>query len=65
MLLSYNEEGLIPLPRIEEILRDSGDADSYRRVGQGYRRYRSDSDGPTRRYQGDRVREWLHYVRRR
>lgn len=65
VLLSYNEEGLIPLPRIEEILRDSGEADSYRRVGQGYRRYRSDSDGPSRRYQRDRVREWLHYVRRR
>ena len=65
VLLSYNEEGLIPLPRIEDILRDSGDADSYRRVGQRYRRYRSDSDGPSRRYQRDRVREWLHYVRRR
>ena len=65
VLLSYNEEGLIPLPRIEEILRGSGDADSYRRVGQRYRRYRSDSDGPSRRYQRDRVREWLHYVRRR
>ncbi len=65
ILLSYNEEGLIPLPRVEEILRDSGVADSYRRVGQGYRRYRSDADGPSRRYRRDRVREWLHYVRRR
>jgi adenine-specific DNA-methyltransferase len=65
VLLSYNEEGLIPLPRIEEILRDAGEADSYRRIGHGYRRYRSDSDGPSRRYQRDRVREWLHYVRRR
>lgn len=65
ILLSYNEEGLIPLPRVEEILRECGDADSYRRVGQGYRRYRSDADGPSRRYRGDRVREWLHYVRRR
>ncbi len=65
VLLSYNEEGLIPLARIEEILRDSGEAGSYRRLGQGYRRYRSDSDGPSRRYRRDRVREWLHYVRRR
>ncbi len=64
VLLSYNEEGLIPLPRVEEILRNSGDADSYRRIGQGYRRYRSDADGPSRRYRRDRVREWLHYVRR-
>ncbi len=65
ILLSYNDEGLIPPQRIEAAMRDSGIADSYRRVGHGYRRYRSDSDGPGRRYRGDRVREWLHYVRRR
>ena len=64
ILLSYNDEGLIPVQRIEEILRESGAADSYRRIGQGYRRYRSDADGPSRRYRRDRVREWLHYVRR-
>lgn len=65
VLLSYNDEGLIPAARVEEILRASGDPDSYRRLEQGYRRYRSDADGPGRRYRGDRVRERLHYVRRR
>ena len=64
VLLSYNDEGLISSDRIEEILRAHGEADSYRRLGRGYRRYRSDSDGPDRSYRGDRVREWLHYVRR-
>jgi len=65
VLLSYNEEGLIPAARVEEILRASGLPDSYRRLEHGYRRYRSDADGPGRRYRGDRVRERLHYVRRR
>ena len=65
VLLSYNDEGLLAAPRIEEIFRESGDPDSYRRLGRGYRRYRSDADGPGRRYRGDRVRESLHYVRRR
>jgi adenine-specific DNA-methyltransferase len=64
VLLSYNDEGLIPFSRIEEILREHGQPDSYRRFGRGYRRYRSDADGPGRNYRGDRVREWLHYVRR-
>ncbi len=64
VLLSYNDEGLIPPSRIEEILREGGEPDSYRRLGHSYRRYRSDADGPDRRYRGDRVREWLHYVRR-
>jgi adenine-specific DNA-methyltransferase len=65
ILLSYNDEGLLSAARIEEILREHGDPDSYRRLGRGYRRYRSDADGPGRRYRGDRVRESLHYVRRR
>ncbi|MDT8435398.1 MAG: DNA adenine methylase [Gemmatimonadota bacterium] len=63
VLLSYNDEGLIPAGRVEEILRSAGDPDSYRRLETGYRRYRSDADGPGRRYTGDRVRERLHYVR--
>ena len=65
VLLSYNDEGLLAAARIEEIFREHGDPDSYRRLGHGYRRYRSDADGPGRRYRGDRVREALHYIRRR
>jgi adenine-specific DNA-methyltransferase len=64
VLLSYNNEGLLPAAAIEEILRESGDPDSYRRFAYGYRRYRSDADGPARRYSSDQVRECLHYVRR-
>ena len=63
VLLSYNDEGLLAAERIEEIFRQHGDPDSYRRLSRGYRRYRSDADGPERRYSGDRVRESLHYVR--
>ncbi len=65
VLLSYNDEGLLPPERIEQILRETGDADTYRRFDRGYRRYRSDADGPGRRYRGDQVKECLHYVRRR
>ncbi len=65
ILLSYNEEGLIPADRIEGALRSRGQPDSYRRLELGYRRYRSDADGPGRSYRGDRVRERLHYVRGR
>ncbi|MFQ5745677.1 MAG: DNA adenine methylase [Gemmatimonadota bacterium] len=63
VLLSYNDEGLMPPGRIEEILRARAEADSYRRFTRPYRRYRSDADGPGRTYVRDRVREALHYVR--
>jgi len=65
LLLSYNDEGLLPAEQIEAALRAWGDPDSYRRYGRPYRRYRSDGDGPNRTYARDRVRERLHYVRGR
>ena len=61
-LLSYNDEGLIPRGAIESALREHGKPDSYRRFSREYRRYRSDADGPDRRYSRDEVREHLHYV---
>ena len=61
-LLSYNDEGLIPPEAIAEAFRERGRADSYRCFTQDYKRYRSDADGPGRRYVRDRVRERLHYV---
>lgn len=64
ILLSYNDEGLLPADRIEDAFREAGDPDSFRMFTRGYRRYRSDSDGPRRRYRGDAVRERLYYVRR-
>jgi len=63
VLLSYNDEGLLPEEKIESALRASGDPDSYRVFTRGYRRYRSDSDGPNRRYSGNAVRERVYYVR--
>ena len=65
VLLSYNDEGLMTNEVISDAFREAGEPDSYRRFRRGYRRYRSDADGPDRNYSGDRVGEWLHYVRRR
>jgi hypothetical protein len=45
------------------VLRERGDPDTYRRLEQSYKRYRSDRDSATRRYKGDRVTEHLYYVR--
>lgn len=64
VLFSYNDEGLLPRDRIEHTFREAGDSDSFRVFTRGYRRYRSDSDGPGRRYRGDAVRERVYYVRK-
>ena len=64
ILLSYNDEGLLTPEAIEAAFRATGVPDSFRRFGRGYRRYRSDADGPARRYRGDSVRERVYYVRR-
>jgi adenine-specific DNA-methyltransferase len=64
ILLSYNDEGLLEAETIEHVLCETADRDSYRRLGTEYRRYRSDGDGPERKYRRDHVQEQLHYVRR-
>jgi adenine-specific DNA-methyltransferase len=63
ILMSYNSEGIISDEFIEAVLRERGLPDTYRRLEQTYKRYRSDRDRETRRYKGDRVTELLHYVR--
>jgi adenine-specific DNA methylase len=63
ILMSYNSEGIISEECIESVLRERGLPDSYRRLEQTYKRYRSDRDSETRRYKGDRVTELLYYVR--
>ena len=63
VLLSYNDEGLLPRDSIEDAFRACGDPDTFRVFTRGYRRYRSDSDGPDRQYRGDAVRERVYYVR--
>lgn len=65
LLLSYNDEGVIPEHRIEEILRQAGRSRTYCKFERTYKRFRSDADGPKRRYRGDQVRECLYYVRLR
>jgi adenine-specific DNA-methyltransferase len=66
LLMSYNDEGVIPGRSIERILKENGRAETYRAFRRSYRRFRSDSDGPHRRYKrGDRVTERLYYVRLR
>ncbi len=64
ILLSYNDEGLLPRQSIEDAFRAAGDPDSFRVFTRGYRRYRSDADGPDRHYRGDAVRERVYYVRK-
>lgn len=64
VLLSYNDEGLLTADQIEEVFRETGDADSYTCIQQRYQRYRSDGDHAGRRYARNSVHERLHYVRR-
>lgn len=63
VLLSYNNEGIIPETEIERIFRSVGDSDTYRRVGRSYKRYRADRDSEDRQYKGDETTEFLYYVR--
>lgn len=63
ILMSYNSEGIISEDCIERVLRQRGIADTYRKLRQPYKRYRSDRDSVLRRYKGDRVTEHLYYVR--
>jgi len=63
ILMSYNSEGIISEEFIEATLRGRGNPDTYRRLEQSYKRYRSDSDSASRRYKGDRVTERLYYIR--
>jgi adenine-specific DNA methylase len=63
--MSYNNEGIIPEAEIARVFQAAGRRGSYQRVARRYARYRSDSDGKSRRYAADRVTEYLYYVRLR
>ena len=65
VLMSYNNEGIIPEKEIERCFRHYGVPSTYRRVGKEYKRYRADRDSETRKYSGDHVTEFLYYVRLR
>ena len=64
VVMSYNDEGIIPEATIERVLKAYGRQDSYRRYSRSYKRYRSDADGEDRKYKGDRVSEYLYCVSR-
>jgi adenine-specific DNA-methyltransferase len=64
VVMSYNDEGIIPDAAIERILKTYGRADTYKRYQRSYKRYRSDADSEERKYKGDRVREFLYCVDR-
>jgi adenine-specific DNA-methyltransferase len=61
VVLSYNNEGIIPEPDIARVFKSHGVPSSYRRVAQDYARYRADQ----RAYVADRTTEYLYYVRLR
>ncbi|KPL18844.1 MAG: hypothetical protein AMJ92_05905 [candidate division Zixibacteria bacterium SM23_81] len=65
LLLSYNDEGIISQQEIQEILCAAGRSRTYRRFERAYKRFRSDADGPKRKYRADGVTERLYYVRLR
>jgi len=64
LVMSYNDEGIIPASTIERVLRENGKAATYEKLELTYRRYRSDADGENRRYRGDTVTEYLYCVSR-
>lgn len=64
VLVSYNDEGLIPEPELVAMLTaiSPGGVRHFKRLP--YRRFRADKDSAARRYQGDTVTEFLFYVRK-
>lgn len=56
ILLSYNDEGIIPLNRIEEIMNKYG---RYKRYEQRHRRFKADSS-KNRNYDKDYTIEYIH-----
>jgi adenine-specific DNA-methyltransferase len=64
VVMSYNDEGIIPEATIERVLKENGRRDTYKRYSRTYKRYRSDADSEDRKYKGDRVKEYLYCVSR-
>ena len=64
VVMSYNDEGIIPESTIERVLKEHGRKGTYRRYSRSYKRYRSDADRENRQYKGDKVKEYLYCVSR-
>ncbi|MEO8287587.1 MAG: DNA adenine methylase [Chloroflexota bacterium] len=60
ILMSYNNEGIIPHERVVEVLSQRGNVEVY---ACEYRRFRSDADSTTRTYKGNTVQEMLYWVK--
>ncbi|MDQ6827884.1 MAG: DNA adenine methylase [Gemmatimonadota bacterium] len=58
VMLSYNNEGIIPPDAIRRALKAYGRAHTYRCFSRHYTRYRADD----RNYTADRTVEYLHYI---
>lgn len=63
IIVSYNNEGLIPEDELVAILdaKSPSGVRDYKKIP--YRRFRADNDGENRTYKGDEVEEFLFYVR--
>jgi len=62
VLMSYNNEGIIPDAEIERIFKAHGEPATFRRLRRDYKRYRSDADHEARKYSGNVVQELLYYI---
>lgn len=62
ILVSYNNEGLIPEEELVQILKKkaNGGKTIFRKIP--YRRFRADADSETRNYRGNEVEEFLFYA---
>lgn len=59
VLLSYNNEGIIPLDAVDAVFAEFGRPGTFRRHEIEYARYRADSDRADRVYKADRVTEYV------
>jgi adenine-specific DNA-methyltransferase len=62
VLLSYNNEGIIPGEAVEEVFGEFGKAGTFRKHALDYSRYRSDRDHEQRVYKSDIVTEFVYTV---
>jgi adenine-specific DNA-methyltransferase len=62
VLLSYNNEGIIPPEAVEEVFAEFGEPGTFKRYAVDYARYRSDRDHEQRVYKADVVTEFVYAI---
>jgi adenine-specific DNA-methyltransferase len=60
VLLSYNNEGIIPPEAVEEVFSEYGQSGTFNKYAVDYARYRSDRDHEQRVYKADVVTEFVY-----